>query len=47
MGILLVFLMQYYYLINSDMGICILGLVEVEIWMLFEEVENMVNDFCC
>ena len=44
MGILLVSLMQYHHLINSDMGIRTPGLVEAETWMSPEEAENMVND---
>lgn len=44
MGILLVSLMQYHHLINSDMGIRTPGLVEAETWMSPEEAENMVSD---
>ena len=44
MGILLVSLMQYHHLTNSDMGIRTPGLVEAETWMSPEEAENMVSD---
>ena len=44
MGILLVSLMQYRHLTNSDMGIRTPGLVEAETWMSPEEAENMVGD---
>ena len=44
LGILLVSLMQYEHLTNSDMGIRTPGLVEAETWMTPEEAENMVSD---
>lgn len=43
-GILLVSLMQYSHLTNSDMGFRTAGLVEAETWMAPEEAENLVND---
>lgn len=44
MGVLLVSLMQYHRLTNSDMGIRTPGLVEAETWMSPESAEHIADD---
>ena len=44
LGLLLVTLLQYSYLMNGDMGIKIPGLVEAETWMSGETVEHVKDE---
>lgn len=44
LGILLVSLLQYNYLINKDMGIRIPGLTTAQTWMSLEEAEHISDD---